>query len=484
MRTFLIAFSLSLILSLILTPLIRNWALRLNLYDSPSGGRKIHKAPIPRLGGIAIMLSMSVPLLGLSIWDNEISQQFLSDIPLLKSLIGGSLIIAAVGIVDDIFGMRAWLKLSAQILAALVVYFSGIQIEAISIPFFSPLLLHWASLPATVFWVVLVINAINLIDGLDGLAGSVVALAAFSLFVMGLIEDSGVSCLLLITLLGGVVGFLRYNFNPASIFLGDTGSMLLGFILSLSAIHFSQKSFTLFSMLSAFLVLGLPIFDLGLAVVRRFLSGQPIFRGDQHHIHHILLRRGLSQKQSMLLLLVVAVGLESLAFMSIYAEDRLAAMSIVVLIPIAALATRFLGYEKLVMSARQSKLLKQTKIEASIRLQSVRDFGEELSGCANWEESTTYLQGLCTSLGWHKVRICDENGELWSHPERMQDIHLQDHRRRSIGLPRGMNIEIEILHESEVFSPLDEALQDIAVGFLSTWLKEHCQDRFPLSVGG
>ena len=150
----------------------------------------------------------------------------------------------------------------------------------------------------TVFWVVLVINAINLIDGMDGLAGSVVVLAGTSLFVMSLLEANPLACLLLVVMVGATLGFLAYNLNPASIFLGDTGSMFLGFVLALASVHSSQKSYTLFSMVAAMMVMGLPIFDLSMAVLRRFLSGKSLFSPDQHHIHHLLLRKGFSQKQS------------------------------------------------------------------------------------------------------------------------------------------------------------------------------------------
>ena len=320
MRTYLIACTLSLIISLLLTPLLRDFAIRMNWVDLPDD-RKIHQKPIPRIGGIAILIAASVPLLGMAFWTNRLSRMFLQDTNLIWSLVCGGGIIAIVGILDDLFNIRARYKLLGQIGAGLVVFSFGMKISCISLPFLGVVCFpEWLSLVITVFWVTLVINAINLIDGMDGLAGSVVILAGVSLFMMSIMEENLLAALLLICFVGGTIGFLVYNLNPASVFLGDTGSMSLGFVLSLTAIHSSQKSYTIFSMIAAIMVLGLPIFDLSMAIVRRFLSGKPIFGADQYHIHHILLRKGFSQKQSVLLLFTFALVLELLAFLSIYAD--------------------------------------------------------------------------------------------------------------------------------------------------------------------
>ena len=177
MRTYLVAFALSLVAGLILTRVVRDLAVRWNLVDEV-GGRKIHRRPIPRLGGFAVALSASLPLLGLFLYHNKISRALLGDTPLLYSLLIGSGIMLAAGAWDDLRGSRALVKLLAQVAAAAVVYSLGIRIEAISVPFFSPVQLGLLSAPATIFWMVLVMNAINLIDGMDGLAGGVVVLAA------------------------------------------------------------------------------------------------------------------------------------------------------------------------------------------------------------------------------------------------------------------------------------------------------------------
>jgi len=290
MRTFLIAFALSFFFGIGLTWLIRNLAIRWKLYDKPEG-RKIHSQPIPRLGGIAVMIAFAIPLLGLALWDNDIADAFFAERGLVISLLAGGGLIAALGIHDDLKGARALTKLIGQITAAMLVFHAGVQIDAVSIPFMGHVTLGVWSFPVTLFWIVLVTNAINLIDGLDGLAAGVTVLAGTTLFVMSLVEGNVVGALLLISLVGATLGFLRFNWNPASIFLGDTGSLFLGFILALTSTHTSQKSFTLFSIVAAFVALALPIFDLSMAVIRRYLTGRPVFGADQYHVHHILLRK-------------------------------------------------------------------------------------------------------------------------------------------------------------------------------------------------
>ena len=472
MRTYIVAMAISLVVSLFLTPYIRNLALKSGWIDEPVGGRKIHKKAIPRVGGIAILIAMSCPLLGMYIWDNNISMEFREDTPLLQSLLFGSLIIGSVGILDDLFNIRALFKLLAQISAAFVVYCSGIQIEAVNIPFFSLTFFpEWISLFATVFWITLVINAINLIDGMDGLAGSVVVLAGVSLFVMSLLEGNTLACLLLISLVGSTIGFLVYNLNPASVFLGDTGSMFLGFILALTAVHSSQKSYTLFSMVGAIMVLGLPIFDLSMAIVRRFLSGKSLFRADQYHIHHILLRKGFTQKQSVLVLFVAALALESLAFMSIYADDRLAAVAILALVPIGFVAMRFLGYNNIISTVRKKKMLDNIEKKAEVRLQRVLRFKKELFGVQGEERIVTFdwssLKEIAQDLELRRIEVWHEQELVYEWPDRKEQEHLQNVVESHLQISKEKKLIIWQLVEKQVLSAYDKVLHE----FLATILE-------------
>jgi UDP-GlcNAc:undecaprenyl-phosphate/decaprenyl-phosphate GlcNAc-1-phosphate transferase len=493
MRTFIVAFTLSLVFSLFLTPFIRNMAHRFKLVQAPEGGRNIHKKPIPRLGGIAILISMWVPLISMFLWNNDISTALRHDTSLLTSLVGGTLILGFIGVWDDLVGVRAIIKLLAQIGAALVIYFSGIHIDVITIPLMGVWDLGILDLPITVFWVVLVINAVNLIDGMDGLAGSVVAVAGFSLFVMGVMEDNILSALLLICMVGGCLGFLVYNLNPASIFLGDTGSMFLGFILATAAVHSSQKSYTVFSIVSAFIILGLPIFDLSLAVFRRFLSGQPLFSADQHHIHHMLLRRGWTQKQSVFILFSATVGLACVAFVSIYADDRMAALSILSLLPISFIVVKILGYSSIINSVRRTHLLEKTEQESDRRLSFLEDTAQRLEVISTIEELEKELENIAVQCQWRRLTLFSQTEVYFGYPKNQKheivlgsksetpedfeayssinevteptiaknSVHIQNLKEFRFTIPKreqNFYIEIEQLSEKQIFASMDKVL--------------------------
>jgi UDP-GlcNAc:undecaprenyl-phosphate GlcNAc-1-phosphate transferase len=437
MRTYLVAFVLSLLCSLVLTKVLRDLANRLQIVDT-GGGRKIHKKPIPRLGGVAVTISMALPLIGLSFWQNDISREMLADQPLLISLLGGGGVMFVAGVFDDLTDARALVKLGAQITAALIVFYAGIRIEAVSVPFFSPVQLGILSLPATVFWLVLVMNAVNLIDGLDGLAGGVVVLAGGTLFVMSVIEDNVLAALLLAVVVGGTMGFLAYNVSPASIFLGDTGSLVLGFLLALSSVHSAQKSYTLFSILAALLALGLPIFDLGMAVVRRFLSGRPLFSGDQHHIHHILLRKGFSQSQSALVLFGGAIVLEVAALTFIYADDRLSALAIAALVPSLFVVVRLLGYGDIIRSARRATALEEVDGKLRARASSLGALRQALREAEGLDAGWAAVVAAAPALGLDRVELLTAEGaplRAWATEGALRtEVHLQSLFVRDLAL--------------------------------------------------
>jgi UDP-GlcNAc:undecaprenyl-phosphate GlcNAc-1-phosphate transferase len=462
MRTYLIAFTLSLLVALILTPLLRDFAIRMKWVDIPDE-RKIHTKPIPRIGGIAILIAASVPLLGMAFWTNRLSRMFLEDTNLIWSLLGGGGLIAFVGILDDLFNIRARYKLLGQIGAGLIVFAFGMKISCISVPFLGVVCFpDWISLGITVFWVTLVINAINLIDGMDGLAGSVVTLAGLSLFVMSVMEGNLLAALLLISFVGGTIGFLAYNLNPASVFLGDTGSMSLGFVLSLTAIHSSQKSYTIFSMIAAIMVLGLPIFDLSMAIVRRFLSGKPIFGADQYHIHHILLRKGFSQRQSVLLLFAFALALESLAFISIYADDRMAALSIIAIIPIGVVAMRFLGYGSIISQSRRKKSLEDIQHKASALLTKNQEWLE----CCDDSSVISFCESLidhADELKWSYFSITHSDSVIFCYPLTEPKENIQDKTINHYSLCGGYTLEVRQLFENELLTAFAQALQLLVV---------------------
>ena len=294
MRSAAVAFIISIVTGTILTPLVvrRNprtvsaWS-----HCCALSSRKIHGRPIPRLGGIAIVLAFYAPLTGLLLLHAGVNEIFLAERDHVVGLFAGGLAIALLGVYDDLRGSGAGRKFLVQFDVAGFMYWLGYRIEDIANPFGSELHLGWASLPFTLFWIVGVINAMNLIDGLDGLAGGVALVAVVTTFLISLQRGHPLMVLFSSALAGSILGFLFYNFNPATIFMGDTGSMFLGFVLSTSAIQTNQKSSTAVAVLIPGIALGLPIMDTLLAMARRALRGRPVFQADKEHIHHRLLAR-------------------------------------------------------------------------------------------------------------------------------------------------------------------------------------------------
>ncbi len=405
MTTDLLVFGASFGSGLALVRLFRDLAVRFGLYDPVEGGRKLHTKPVPRVGGLAVVLALSIPLVVLASWNGTLGVVPIGRDPLLGALVGGGSLILALGVWDDLLGARAWLKFGVQILAALLVCAAGVTIDGFAIPFYGVLHLGWAAIPVTVFWIVLVTNAINLIDGMDGLAGSVVAMAGMTLLVMNWINGDAVAAVILAAVVGATLAFLVYNVNPASIFLGDAGSLTLGFLLAVVSIDASQKAYTVFSVVGAVLILALPIFDLSMAVVRRALTGKPLFAADQHHIHHLLLRRGLSQRQSVILLAGAAAVIQVLALVLIYASDAVSAFVILLLVPLVALVVRGLGYIDIIRNGRRAILLREVLAAAQERENLVLALRRDLEDLHDVDVLWTRLAEVAAGIGLERLEL-------------------------------------------------------------------------------
>ena len=299
-----LTFAVALTTALLATPVVRDLAIRRGLLDHP-GGRKIHHAPVPRVGGVAMVVAFFVALGSAIVGTGfmERAPDWQSDRVLAVVL--GIAVLVAVGIVDDLRGMQARVKLLAQILAALVAWALGLSIDVLHLPSGSVELGAFA-LPVTVLWIVGIINAVNLIDGLDGLASGVV-LAALGAFAV-LASAGGIDPALVITaaVSGAAVGFLAYNLHPASIIMGDTGSMFLGFVVASLAILVTQDGTSPVGPWIPVLTLALPILDTTWAIIRRLRGGGSVFEPDRGHVHHQLLSRGMTQRDAMLVLTACA----------------------------------------------------------------------------------------------------------------------------------------------------------------------------------
>jgi UDP-GlcNAc:undecaprenyl-phosphate GlcNAc-1-phosphate transferase len=221
----------------------------------------------------------------------------------VMGLLIGSTVIVAVGILDDLYQLAAKVKLVGQIVAAATLLFFDIRIDWVMNPFSGELIyFEWLAIPITIFWIVGLTNTVNLIDGLDGLAAGVSTIAALSIFFIAADMGNMVVAMLLVSLAGSAIGFLRYNMNPARVFMGDTGSMFLGYVLAAVSIIGAVKSAATIALIVPIVALGLPILDTAFAILRRKLSGEPIFKPDKGHLHHRLLAMGLSQKQAVWLM--------------------------------------------------------------------------------------------------------------------------------------------------------------------------------------
>jgi UDP-GlcNAc:undecaprenyl-phosphate GlcNAc-1-phosphate transferase len=347
-----------------LTPLVRSVAQWVGAVDQP-GERKIHAVPIPRLGGVSVVVSGLLTIL--IVWELErvTDGAIQLDPGVWKPVSLGGAIIFLLGVWDDIRPVPAWIKFVVQGVAAGVAIWCGILVEHVSLLGGRSIHIGILALPLTLVWIIGITNAFNLVDGLDGLAAGLTIIAAGSIatifFLRGHVEEA----LLLLILLGALLGFLPYNFNPATIFLGDSGSLVVGYILAVTAITGSQKGATTLAVIIPLLVFGLPIVDTLLAMVRRFVGSlrmlkthkatlreqmcvaKSMFEADQKHIHHRLIALGLSHRNAVLVLYALALGLSSLALLSVLAQYRNAGMILIAIGLATYIGIRKLGYDEI-----------------------------------------------------------------------------------------------------------------------------------------
>lgn len=292
-------------LALCLTPLVKKFAIKIGATDVPNA-RKVHTKIMPRLGGLGIFLAFVLGLLAvLPIIPYDFTPR---EANFIKALLCGGGLIVLLGGLDDRFELSAKVKLLGQIAAACIVVFGfGITVDFVNIPFNNTYssLESWISIPLTIFWIVGVTNAVNLIDGLDGLAAGVSGIAIATIAVMALLMGNVMVALLCLLLLGSIVGFLFFNFHPAKIFMGDTGSLFLGFCLALLAL-LGFKQIAVVSFITPLLIIGVPLSDTFFAIVRRKLQKKPIFAPDKGHLHHCLRELGFSHRQTVLIIYGIA----------------------------------------------------------------------------------------------------------------------------------------------------------------------------------
>ncbi len=359
MRTYLTSFIVSFLFVLVTTPFLIKIGIKHGFVDKVDQ-RKIHQGVVPRIGGIGIAIGTLFPLFLLYFYNNFVSQTLFGSIENVVVIIFGGLSISILGLFDDIKGLPAKFKFLFQIALAVIAIYCGFSINAMSTPW-GVVQLGWVGHFITVLWIVGIINAFNLIDGMDGLSSGVSFFACITIMSLSIVNGYMFVALVSAALAGAVVGFLVYNFNPAKIFMGDAGSMFIGYVLAVLSLKNQSKGHTIVSMLVPIIAMGLPILDTTLAFLRRFLRNQSIFSADKQHIHHILLSKGLNQRKVVFMLYGISVVFTALAMLLIFQKDVEAFLVIVVFSIVVFVIVSKLGYTEMFYS--RFKTRKEDRLE-------------------------------------------------------------------------------------------------------------------------
>jgi UDP-GlcNAc:undecaprenyl-phosphate GlcNAc-1-phosphate transferase len=393
--------ALSVVLALLLTPLVRDYVGRLGFLDHPDGVRKKHAKPIPRVGGIAIVVSYIVTFaiaLALPFTYTDHLHRALPDI-LPLTLVGS--VVFMTGVLDDLIGLAAWQKLMGILGASVLAYFAGIHVDIH--------LMHrlpawpWLGFAVTVIWLVGCTNAFNLIDGMDGLAAGIGLVAAVTMLVAALTQSNLPLALATMPLAGCLLGFLRYNFNGASVFLGDSGSLLIGFMLGCYGALWSEKSVTLVALTVPLLAVSIPLIDVILSIMRRFLRNRPIFQADRGHIHHRLLDMGLSPKNAVLTIYGVCGVVAVLSLIASALHNQFSGLIVIVFGGAAWIGIRQLDYTEF---ASASRMFLGGKFRQIIDVETrVADFQSGLAKADTVEDCWVLIRTASQNFGFHEVKM-------------------------------------------------------------------------------
>lgn len=406
----------SFVLAFGLTPLIRNYAKTHGFVDLPDERRR-HVRPVPRTGGIGIFLAyLAASTLGHYLFSGVVPAASLT---IVFGVAASACIVFGTGLWDDLRHISPAQKLAGQCVAASVAFFSGVQIHVVH----GSALDAWISYPVTVLWLMACSNALNLIDGMDGLASGVALLSTITMLIAALTHGNTGLAILTIPLVGSLAGFLRYNFAPASVFLGDCGSLSIGFLLGCYGVLWGHKSATLLGMTAPVMALAVPLVDTGLAVVRRYLRGQPIFTADRGHIHHRLQDLGLSVRTSTFV--IYGVGTAAALFsMVAHATDRHNALVVILFVFALSFGIRHLGYAEFDVTRRLVTNGGLQKIVAErIRVEAFR---KALTATRSLSEGWQFASATAKSFGFcgMRLRICGRLFELHPPPEATCEIRV------------------------------------------------------------
>lgn len=395
MKTYLAVYSGALFLALCVTPLVIRLAYRLKAVNAPDA-RTIHSRPVPRIGGVAIFLCALVMVALVLFYDNAIGREFRSVRHEMVVFFISAGFIFCVGLYDDLRHMRATAKLIAQLAAAIALCLAGVQISSITVAHWLVIDLGWLSWPVTVLWIVGITNAVNLSDGLDGLAAGIAAIACGVIAVLAIYAGEVILAVMMLALLGSLTGFLYYNFNPAKVFMGDCGSMFVGFTIGAVSIMCAAKSEALVGLTLPLIALGVPIFDTFFSMVRRFLERRSIFSPDRSHFHHRLLEMGLHQRHVVIVIYAVTIAASGLGMFMILTRDLSTVVIFVSLLTLLFLLFRLAGSVRL----RQSfdKLRHNYGLNAQ-RSQAFKSFEYLQLEFRNTQTFDQWWQSVCRAAG-------------------------------------------------------------------------------------
>jgi UDP-GlcNAc:undecaprenyl-phosphate GlcNAc-1-phosphate transferase len=408
MRSYFAAFLVASLAAALLTPLVRRLAFRLGAVSHP-GGRNVHHSVVPRLGGIALFVAFLLPIGALFFVDSSVAHIVRALGWKAGGLLAGATAITLLGVVDDTRGLRASVKLGAQVAVACFTFACGYHIDSIALPLVGNLSMGVFAFPVTILWIIGIINAVNLIDGLDGLAAGVVLFAALTNFVIASIAGSVFIAVVMATTIGALVGFLVFNFNPARIFMGDSGSYLMGYVLATAVLvggSSTQKASTAVSLIVPCLALGVPIFDTLFSVVRRFLERRPLFSPDRGHIHHRLLDMGLTHRRAVLTLYAVSALFSAAAIAASIGKDWQVGLALLASTVVLFALVRAAGYFEYMRHYLHRRGRHRSPRAEAVR-RALPEFAEQLAGAADEAQVRTAIDALARSLAFERVLLVE-----------------------------------------------------------------------------
>jgi UDP-GlcNAc:undecaprenyl-phosphate GlcNAc-1-phosphate transferase len=440
-----LSFLVACLVAALMTPLIVRLGTRARLVDE-TGGLKVHERPVPRVGGIAIACGFFAPLMLVFALGADVTTFFEPEPKKLVAFLTGAVVIFLLGVVDDVRGLGAPAKFAVQLAVAAGTWAAGFRIDHVRLPFLGPTELGSFGLVVTMLWIVGLTNALNFVDGLDGLAAGVAFFAATAHVVVGVLNDDQILVLFSAALAGAVLGFLPHNFHPARLFMGDSGSLFLGYVLAVTSIYgASHKASTALALLGPILILGLPILDTSLAILRRTLRGQPVFDGDREHLHHRMLSLGLSQRRSVVLLWGVAAAFTLAGLLATSEQGRPTAIVLLCLLAMLVVFERRLGL------LRGGAAAERTMHPAA---EAAREMRRLLAQAGDPTAAFDALVSRAVELGIHRIELRAGTAPplTWERPSearvrREGSVRLEAHAgdlrlvvekrpfRRSAGLP-------------------------------------------------